>query len=459
MGTSLAEFVSNTTFVNGQKPATNIIAHAPVNHILDFCRESIELTKAKDLAPETSIFTHSASISLGGGRYPCMALDCRLKHVNELAQFAALYSEKVYIKNLFSDHLEHIDEKGPIKETALKQSFADDLQIYIHLMPLIEAGIITPITPPYYCSHCLLKKNFGDNAKNRMAKAFKDLATLIRNDIRISINRDHGIYLINIDGSDKTLEHTGVMAINKMPPFLKSHPRLLAQVKAGKSITLSTQLLRDSEVSEYLASELMESIIFELTLSQCLNTSFLTNREVDRDFLRFLTTNRQVRELDGLIEKNLTALVPFLKNITPSALIQLRKGDEDSFILFRKTMRKIVAEYTSNSGMNHSQDDARAIYGDILQPELARLTKKLEKAQKTFVRSAGSTIVGWTAAISVGAFTGFVTGGIAKAAAALGLTKVMANMMEKAGRNSDTQAAIRDEDLYFLWKVKRKSEQ
>jgi hypothetical protein len=459
MGASLLEFFFNTTFVDNGKPATDVIAHAPVSHILDFCMENIELTKATDLPPENSIFTHSASISLGGGRYPCMALDCRLKHVKELAQFAALYSEKVYIKNLFSDHIEHIGEKGAINETELKRSFADDLQIYIQLLPLIEAGIIVPITPPHYCSHCLLKTNFGDNAKHRLDKAFNDLATMIRNDVQLSINKEYGSYLIHINGSDKVMDHAGVMATNKIPPFLKSHPKLLAQVKAGKSIVLSTQLSRDSEVSEYLASNLMESIIFELTLSKCLNTSFLINREVDRQFLRFLTTNPQVRELDGVIEENLTAMVPFLENITPSALIQLRKGDGDSFILFRRAMRKIVAEYTGNSGRSLTQEDAKAIYGDILQPELARLTKKLEKAQKTLVRSVGSTIVGWTAAISVGAFTGFVTGGIAKAAAALGLTKVMANMMEKAGRNSDTQAAIRDEDLYFLWKVKRKSEQ
>ena len=92
MGSPLLDFLINSTFVSRGKPSTNVIAHAPLTHILDFCFETVELTKAVELARETSVFTHSASFPLAGGRFPCNALDCRLERVNELAQFAALYT-------------------------------------------------------------------------------------------------------------------------------------------------------------------------------------------------------------------------------------------------------------------------------------------------------------------------------------------------------------------------------
>jgi hypothetical protein len=89
---------------------------------------------------------------------------------------------------------------------------------------------------------------------------------------------------------------------------------------------------------------------------------------------------------------------------------------------------------------------------------LARISKKLQKAQSALAREAGSAAVGWTAALSVGAFTGFITGGIVEAASALGLTRVLAMLLQKVGSASDTRSAIRDEELYFLWKVKRHAE-
>jgi hypothetical protein len=45
-------------------------------------------------------------------------------------------------------HLQHLDEGRTLNESELKQQFADDLQIYIRLVPLIQAGIVSGASAP-----------------------------------------------------------------------------------------------------------------------------------------------------------------------------------------------------------------------------------------------------------------------------------------------------------------------
>ena len=80
------------------------IATLRKSKILDLAEELGAATTPDDFAPSQTVFSHCASLSLGGGREECMSLRCRKRRLDHLVRYAALYSDRVYIRNFFSGY-------------------------------------------------------------------------------------------------------------------------------------------------------------------------------------------------------------------------------------------------------------------------------------------------------------------------------------------------------------------
>ncbi len=77
-------FIKNGRMNNAQ------IEESTFSDLIGFCEEFSQITSYKNYNPETTIYTHSASLPLGGNRTPCSSLKCRVSKVKKMTQFAAL---------------------------------------------------------------------------------------------------------------------------------------------------------------------------------------------------------------------------------------------------------------------------------------------------------------------------------------------------------------------------------
>jgi len=89
---------------------------------------------------------------------------------------------------------------------------------------------------------------------------------------------------------------------------------------------------------------------------------------------------------------------------------------------------------------------------------LAKLDININSAKRLLVKDTRRTTLGWTAAITFGLYTGLLPQGVAAAAAALGLTNVVADFLGDTMKKSDTEEVVRGSDMYFLWKVRKEAE-
>jgi len=169
--------------------------------------------------------------------------------------------------------------------------------------------------------------------------------------------------------------------------------------------------------------------------------------------LRELSHNEEQCRRDELIKKHLTCLVPFVDAVKPEELILLRKHEEESFFLFRSALVKAIEEYQS-CGRQFTKRDAEQIYADILAPKLAKLDLKVKKAQQKLRNSFFTKSLAWVGTISLGIYTGIVPEELKGAATALGLAKPLADLLESTLNNSDVKSSVRNEEMYFLWKVR-----
>jgi hypothetical protein len=214
--------------------------------------------------------------------------------------------------------------------------------------------------------------------------------------------------------------------------------------------------MRNSGVVELLLSEITQNVLHELATARGLKASYLTARSLDIELLTAITQDGSGAPTSGPAQRQLSCVIPFLKGVSPQALLDLRQREGDSFILFREALRKAIAEYGASTG-TFSEADATAIYHDVLAPELSRLNSTVAQAKRSHRRGVASQVIGWGAAITVGSTAGVLPASVAAIATALGLVKVVADLVQGLVSPGSAEESIRSDQLYFLWKVRQLS--
>ncbi len=456
MSSILFEQLENAGLIRGNSVIQDAVASAEPSELIDLAAESAEITSASEVRREHTVYAHFASLSLGGGRRTCQELGCRINRADQLAQFAALYSDRVYIDNFLVDHVPHHGSRTPDSEH-LRTEFAKDLSVLTQLRPLIEAGRVVPLTPPSnYCAHCLAKRSFGEHADERLDREYDRLLRRFKSETSIEITNHGDCYIVHVDGPARLLEHGGsAFMFTRLPQEF----RRLAGVEnllPGQTVRLSRKKGARLTVHERLADEVFENVVTELAVAQSLGTIFLTERPLHVDILNGLSEDRELERRNQVIQKHLTALVPFISDISVADLLELRNREDEAFQQFRQALNAAVdAVREERSGL--TERDARTIYSDLIAPQLSRLDARVKQGQRGLIKMSRRKAIAWSAAISFGAYTGLGPAGLAAAAAALGLTKILAEFAEKAMSQSDTEESIAHEDMYFLWKVRQLS--
>ena len=450
------EQLNNSGLIKDDRPNLPALASFSPSEIIEFSRQALELTSPERCPQETGSFSHSASLSLSGHRTPCSKLDCRLNEVNRLTQFAALYSDRVFINNFMCDYLRHSHEDlPPPDQSVIKRDFAEDIAVVSSLIPFIREGIIVPIAPPSHCPRCLTAQVSLDKSdQKRLDNALVRLTRRYSQDTTATLTRLGDKYGVRVTGPESLLDHGAQGMIGTRPPKLSEFPRLAARIDAGEQLTLSKMAIKKLQIDRHLAGQVYQTVLFELACAQCLKTMYLSDRQVEIDFIRGLNPDTRTSRNSDLVERHLTCLLPFLDDLSPADLLKLRSGEQESFILFRQALDQAIAEYRK-SRATLSQQDAKAIYQDIIRPKLARIDLRMRTARKSLIKRASRKAIAWTAAISFGMYAGFVPTTLIAAAGALGLTKILADLIQGLPSPGDVIDSIRTDEMYFLWKVRR----
>jgi hypothetical protein len=84
-------------------------------------------------------FSFIANSSLSGGRHPCSYPECRIRKLNQLSSFSALYADEVYIQDPFENVMLRGAES--INEMQRQEIISGIMNFYL-LKPMFESGIV-----------------------------------------------------------------------------------------------------------------------------------------------------------------------------------------------------------------------------------------------------------------------------------------------------------------------------
>jgi hypothetical protein len=450
--TPYLELLYNSGLINQHGVNGVRIRTISVEELADIAVESVDLSATRTVEPQNNVFSHTASVALSGGTQPCQAMDCRLKRAQELSRFAALFSDKVFVHNILADR-----RRGS-GDPSYKQRFAEDLEVICTLLPLIENGRVVPISTltNERCLHCVARDALEQGDSRRFSSALRRLSKRYFKETELKLNKIENSCSLSLHGSEELLDHgTGAFLFREMPRFLMEMPRIRAALEREGSITVSPSLRQKLGMEERLAHSVFDTIAFELVASQFLNTSLLTERTLEVDILRSIAPKEmRMDENDQLLNEHLTCIIPFLEELGTKDLLRLRDSDGDALSMFRAALLKAIEEQKTRKGQ-FTAAEAKALYRDVLEPELARLNTKVKTARRAIGNAALRTGLGWDAAITVGVWYGFLQSSVVEAAKALGFTKIIADSASSLLAAREQPEAIRSEPMYFLWKARK----
>jgi hypothetical protein len=234
--------------------------------------------------------------------------------------------------------------------------------------------------------------------------------------------------------------------------LIKKMPKL-REMATGDLLEITSREVRSLKMAENLLVLTTHNLVFELGAAHYFGTAYLSDDELEIDFIQRVTNDPIAHRQTTLMAKYLTCMVPFMADVDTKNLLKLREREKETFVLFRAALTKAVNEYKTQ-GRALTERDAQAIYGDIIQPRLAMLDARVKNAKRAFLKKSMREVVGWTAAITAGIYTGLFTGNPVTGAAAFGAAKAGAKFVQQTMTRSDVSEDIRNEEMYFLWRVR-----
>ncbi len=451
----LLEFLENAGLVHGLRVNEDRIRRLSATRLSDIGQEAASITMAEGINAAAGAMTHAASLPLGGGVYTCSNVGCRIKRIDQLSQFAALYSDRVYIDNFLREHHHEEDEGDPGSTAWHRRRLGDDLKVLLRIRPLIEAGLVVPVTvTDEVCAQCVAREVFGVNADKRFARELRQLQSRFLHELNLTVEFRYGRWHVAHEAPEELLEHGGIYSWDDdLPPGLRGVPRLRDRAIAGETITLSKTAVQKSGAHKWLASLIFDSVVFEMATAQFLRTAYLSDAELPLQLLTAISGDPDLARRNSLVQKHLTTMVPFFADVPPQLVLKLRRQEEESFLTYRQALNAAIDSVRAE-GVRLRERDAQAIYSDVIAPGLARLDRAVRSARRDLLKNLARSSVAWIGAITFGMYSGLLPAQLVSAAQALGLTKVVADLGQTALRLGSQREVIANDDLYFLWRVR-----
>lgn len=393
----------------------------------------------------------------------CPYWKCRLKRVDRLSRFATLYSDSVYIQNYFS-WIKHFnfDLKGPYQEYNLRDSVSGSIKIINRIEPMIRNGIVRFLpTGVGVCKDCyaeIMKRqevvyaNLNEQIK-KLDKLYSETASANLRILSTPSVWDSHKYEIHVTCDEDLFDHGKyVKYISKLPPTLLK--------KVANKPSLNEYKLSTSEVLRtHLNTTILKAIAFDVSCLKffCFNSNlkYLTDRTLDISFLQATTEEDNFLKYNEVLSSQLIFEMPIFSNISLTSLLKIRANEYDAFISYRETINDLVNEYIAQ-GHKLSPNIANQIYSDVIQPEVSRLDKRISSIRESAILRSLVKVALSTSSLIFGLYGNYIPPEIRPFLISYGLYEA-ASTAKSLPDIIKTPAEIRNDNLYFLWKLSKKS--
>lgn len=393
-------------------------------------------------------FMPNGEISGAGG---CSELSCKKRRANKFATFSAMYADRIYLQLSFitSEHMDDYDFEDMLDEDDFwyRYSLQGDLSVISIYSELIKYKVVN-IVPARHtmCRNCFQKWALGEKSIcdiEQIKREYEKLAKII---LYQYDNKKEEAF-IQIRGVDEFFpNHDAIWPIDDIEGI-----KILKKEKVG-------QIIKNREYARALISEFIKNeLVSACYLAKYCNeqgAKLITDKESDAMFLGInekVSTMREVGTyLNGLPEYDM----PLIGNLRIADVLRLRTSESEAFDRYREALKLAIIEQQKN------EDDINLhqIYDDILYPELHRLDEQIRKAKTGKLKMLFGGMLVFTSSVVVNRYGNIANTGLLSNMNDLELALLNGGVSWAFSKVGATKREPKDNDYYFLWKLKKRVE-
>jgi hypothetical protein len=442
-------YLLDSAELNTSDRVANSILSWPITRVGEIRDQIWEILKTGGQAANTGEaqdpFDFVASASMRG-EDGCIAWDCRTQKARTLARYGALYARRVLIPVRLGISPTHIDT-----DENTRYGLAGTLMSILEYRPLIESGIATLCAGALqYCSkhfdkltaypqvssvaHSLYEREFG--------KFSVSYERTIENSIEVNT-----LYL---RGPQDYIPHGKMLyALDSRPSWL---PRKLQTGRQIRRSKLSSSLVKKSRAIEQVFEDMSYDVTMHQYYTRLNNATYLTDMCGEALILDSLSKGSMYSAKNALLAKNLLHSVPLLSDVPIGRVMEFRQKEPEAFLRYRAAIARIVKELAKDKP-ELSDKDARDIYGDVLEPELARLRTQAKSIRRVGMKKVAAKALASFVAVGLGVYGGLLPSDLAALFKVVGGVNLLSQIGETVGLIERNPQEIKNHELYFLLKL------
>lgn len=390
----------------------------------------------------TSLFNFSICSTLCGVGYCCQEIGCRIRRISEMLTFSSMYSDTVYIPNFIEPIPEDIILSSEWELDTLYYHLISNYTALLMLKPFMKARIVKINNQTVnMCDHCF-------------STHFKKLIKLLRNDLKdkieFKIEKDGSIH---ISQKQRYLDVT-VLVTERFQKRLKSYSKF--------PHTFSFEEVVELKLFEEFLGPVTVDVLSQGLYSSEKKLSYLTNRKIDQEIIEILNPVDAAgydNSIDTSIYKLLTHQVPFITNVNPVKILQLRLNDGSAFLTYRDALTSAM----NNLNRPIATGDSSTLVNDMLLPEVNKIQRVVDIHKKDLEKNIKRKILFTAATISTGALAVSHLGihlsehipETAGIAVPIGYQMVR-DLYQNVTASRDIPKEAQQNNYYFLWEVKNR---
>lgn len=389
---------------------------------------------------------HSPFNTLAGssirGDSGCSNVGCRAEKLASLATYAAMYADRMLLPTPLGHPI--VSKNSERLRNSLIQSVVSVLE----LRPLVERGIVRPVTRALQCCEhhaqlALRSIEKGEDAVDALAeKNVENFAFSYE-----VINSNPYVGALHVRGPEKYIDHGSMYwLLTDRPTWLTS------RISGAKKYRVPRSSPAHRELVKRALRQIVRDVVFHRQVAPRFKATYLTDMAGEKELIEQLSNDDALAMRTALAFENLTHEIPLITNLPIRTILRIRDDSPGSFELYRSSLNKIVRERLA-AGSSMTRTDARALYEDALAPALAQLQQEADRQQRRWARKSLAT-----AALAAGVVTLGATG-VLQAPQVLGLlggavVKGLTDQLAEAHTEPATS-----EPLYFLLQLTRAGRQ
>jgi RNA-binding protein YhbY len=405
--------------------------------IRDFIFEAYLLLEDKHERAK-SVFTFYANSTLSGIPFQCISPECRLKSVDSLGRFAALYADKVYIENPLERYFSRVSPDS--LDISL---VGGDILTLLYLRPLFKAGVLgIRNNIACLCEECLAKQEaVEEEVLNQLEKPRRQLRRRYLAEVQAHVVEMQGQTFFRLEGSEDLIQHTAVDLQTKEPEGMPT------RIRPGHKLSRQ-QIVKYGLIDPWINRVIRDLFIQNVDVDRR-GCQYLTDRQVDLDIVTSVGEPETIRMCKAFLD-GLSHSVPAVEGVRLEKLVRLRQKEGEAFLVYRDALHKTLVRAPSLG-----PKEMRQLIDDEVRPEIHKIERTVKSARRLLAESLTRDIVVSTAFVGIGLFSGVLSPQAAVIVAALGGANFAKSMAERGSQLIQDPVAVTDKPYYFMWKLKK----